>query len=244
MDSVLRDIDRESSKMRTDIDNLYRHYEKLQRHVSQYIEETTIEWASLVATHPKTLLLIVETTRIVDEHGYAYGDSEPIRFTTLSLTDGGIWDQLLHPTHSKGVQGSEYHGLTQADLSDKPRLADAWPGIGEQFEGRQLLIFGRDWARNALRSVIQKFGVLDGAFCLHNRCKEYYGQFYELSLEKVLSYQGISKRREQLTDSRERILMLAQVVRNLAAGMPKQDQEEDEGADDSDLLGELDAHPF
>lgn len=92
--------------------------------------------------------------------------------------------------------------------------------------------------------------MLDGAFCLHNRAKEFYSQFYELSFEKVLSYQGIDRKREQLTDSRERALMLVHVVRNLSIGMEKQVREpESESAADSffsddDALGDLDAHPF
>jgi len=82
---------------------------------------------------------------------------------------------------------------------------------------------------------------LDHAFCLHNRCKEFYGEFYNLSLERVLSYQGIDRKREQLTDSRERALMLVQVVRNLAVGMAKVVEESDPG---DDSLGDLDEHPF
>lgn len=235
MDSVLRDIDREQGKMQSDIDNLNRHYEKLVGFVRQYIERTTMEWARLVASHPKTVLLVVETTRIVDEHGSSY-ESEPIRFTTLSPTSGEMWDQLLRP-QSRKVQGSEYHGLTMADLLDKPDIREAWPSIAEQLEGRHIVIFGADHTRQALQSVGHPH-ALDNAFCLHNKCKEYYGEFYDLSLEKVLSYQSIDKKREELVDSRDRLRMLAQVMNNLAMGMVKQTSE------DPNSLGDLDDHPF
>jgi DNA polymerase III epsilon subunit-like protein len=247
MDSLLRDIDRERSKMQTDVDNLSRHYEKLQRYMRQYIEQSIVEWAQLVASHSKTLLLIVETTRIVDESGYAYGgESEPIRFTVLSLASGEMWDHLLHPTHSRGVKGTEYHGLTMADLEDKPRFADVWPAIAEMLAGHHSIIFGADWARSTLQSVHPNYThALDGAFCLHNKCKEYYGEFYDLSLEKVLAYQSIDRKREQLTDSQDRILILAQVIHNLAAGMAKQIQEQEHEPDSLDeALGDLDSHPF
>lgn len=239
MDSVLRDIERERSKMQTDIDNLNRHYGNLVGFVRQCLAQTTIEWAKLVASHPKAVLLIVETTRIVGEDGYSYGgESEPIRFIGLSLTSGELWDYLLHPTYSKAVGGAEYHGLTMEDLEEKPLFADAWPKIVEVLENRHIIIFGADWARSALRSVYPG-GVLDGAFCLHNKCKEYYNEFYDLSLERVLDYQGIDKKREELKDSRDRLLMLAQVVNNLAAGMEKHvDESESEGLDD------LSDHPF
>src|SRR5436190_22175692 len=128
MDSLLRDMNRERSKMQSDIDNLNRHYENLHGYVRQYIQQATVEWAKLVVSHPKTLLLVVETTRIVDESGYSYGgEVEPIRFTTLSLLEGSVWDQLLRPTHSRQVQGSEYHGLTRTQLEDKPNISEAWP---------------------------------------------------------------------------------------------------------------------
>jgi len=236
MESVLRDLEREKSKMQTDVDNLYRHYEKLQGYVRQYIESTTIEWAKLVASHPKAILLVVETIRILDETGYASsGESEPIRFTTLSLASGEMWDQLIYPTFSRQVQGAEYHGLTLAELEGKPTISEAWPTIAETLESRQVIIFGAEWARRAIQTVYPTH-ALDGAYCLHNKAKEFYGEFYELSLQKILTYQGIDRQREQLRDSRDRLLMLAQVITNFAAGMAKQPQEPEA----SDLLD----HPF
>jgi DNA polymerase III epsilon subunit-like protein len=240
LESVLRDLERERSKMQTDVDNLYRHYGKLAGFVRQYIESTTIEWAKLVASHPKALLLLVETTRILDESGYASsGESEPIRFTTHQLASGEVWDQLLFPTYSRQVQGAEYHGLVLADLEGQPTISQAWPTIIEALEGRQVIIFGADWARRAIQTVYPTH-ALDGAYCLHNKAKEYYGEFYELSLEKILSYQGIEKRREELKDSQDRLLMLAQVINNLAAGMAKRSQE----PESSNGLDDLSDHPF
>jgi len=239
MDSVLRDIEREKSKMQADVANLFRHHEKLQNYVRQYIEQTTVEWAKLVTSHPGALLLVVEMTRVVDENGSTYGESEPIRFTIKHLASGEMWDQLLHPTHSCEVRGAEYHGLAMADLREKPRISQAWPEIVEALAGHHVIIFGADYVRQALRTVYQTH-LLDDAFCLHNKCKEYYGEFYELSLEKVLAYQGIDKKREELRDSRDRLLMLAQVLNNIAAGMTKKQSQEPEILDTDDL----DSHPF
>lgn len=230
-DSLLRDINREQSKMQATIANFNRHYEDLEEYVRQYIEQTTIEWAKLVLDHPKSLLLIVETTRTDG------GENEPIRLTTLPLAGGETWNQLLHPTYSQDVTGSEYHGLTMDDLKDKPRIAEAWPDIAKTLADRHIIIFNADFACDALRSVCQTH-LLDDAYCLHNKCKEYYGEFYGLSLEKIIGYQGIEKKREDLKDSRERIQMLAQVIRNLAAGMKKHLQEPEEFEDS------LDDHPF
>jgi len=238
MESVLRDLEREKSKMQTDVDNLYRHYEKLQGYVRQYIESTTIEWAKLVASHTKAILLVVETIRILDETGYASsGENEPIRFTTLSLASSEVWDQLIYPTYSRQVQGTEYHGLTLAELEGKPTISEVWPKIAEALEGRQVIIFNAEWARRAIQTVYPTH-ALDGAYCLHNKAKEFYGEFYELSLQKILTYQGIDRQREQLRDSRDRLLMLAQVVNNLAMGMEKQIQESETSEND------LDSHPF
>ena len=241
MDSVLRDLHREQAKMQGDISNLSRHHENMYDYVRQYLEATTIEWATLVVGHPKALLLAVETTHIVDENGYyASSDSEPIRLTTFSRVRGEIWDQKIQPTYSKGVQGTEYHGIVLADLLDKPRLVDIWSEIVERLDSKHLIIFGADWARLAMRTVQPAHLLaLDHATCLHNKCKEYYGEFYEISLEKVLSYQGIDKPRTELRDSRERVVMLDQVIRNLAAGMTKQEQERSD-----DNLDDLDPHPF
>ena len=239
MDSVLRDLERERSKMQSDVDNLNRHYEKLAGFVRDYIVSTTIEWAKLVASHPKAILLLVETSRILDETGYASsGESEPIRFTTLQLANGEVWDQLIYPTFSRQVHGTEYHGLTLADLQGKPTISEAWPTIMEALESNQVIIFGADWARRAIQTVYHTHALND-AYCLHNKAKEYYGEFYELSLEKILGYQGIDKKREELKDSRDRLAMLAQIVNNLAAGMKKQSQEPE-----SSDLDDLDDHPF
>jgi DNA polymerase III epsilon subunit-like protein len=254
MDSVLRDMNRERSKMQSDIDNLNRHYENLHGYVQQYIRQTTVEWAKLVVDHPKTLLLVVETTRIVDERGYATsGENEPIRFTVKPLASGEIWDQLLSPHYSKAVQGTDYHGLTMADLVNKPRLVDAWPKIAEMLQDHHVIIFGADWSRKALQTVGYPF-VLDSAFCLHNKCKEYYGEYYDLSLEKVLTYQGIDKKRDELKNSRDRIVMLESLIHNLAKGMTKQFPRQETNNLESDFLGlvgadgedlsDLDAHPF
>lgn len=243
MDSILRDLDREQSKMQSDVSNLSRHYENLRDYVRQYLEATTVEWAKLVVNHSHALLLVVETTRIVNEDGYSTsGNSEPIRLTTFSRVRGEIWDQLIQPTYSKRVEGTEYHGIVLADLLDKPHLADVWSEVVERLEGKHLIIFGADWARSAVRTV-QPTHLLDNAFCLHNKVKEYYGEFYELSLEKVLGYQGIDKPRTEMRDSRDRIVMLDQVVRNLATGMTKRkQQQEQERSDDS--LNDLDERPF
>lgn len=241
MESVLRDIDRERSKMESDIDSMNRHYEKLAGYVHQHVEQAAVEWARLVVTHPKALLLVMETTSIINEHGYAVSnESEPIRLTLLPLEAGNIWDQLLHPTYSHDVHGTEYHGLRMADITDKPRLADVWQHIERMLKGQHIVIFGADWARNALRSVHHTH-ALDQAFCLHNKLKEYYNQFYDLSLATILNHQNIDKKREELRDSRERILVLAQIVRNLAAAMPKQSQES-EGSES--FLDDLDSRPF
>lgn len=246
MDSVLRDLHREQQKMQADIIGLNRHYENLRDYVRQYLEATTIEWAKLVADHPKALLLVVETTHIVDENGYyASSDSEPIRLTTFSRVRGEIWDQKVQPTYSKGVQGTEYHGIVLADLLDKPRLADIWTEIVERLNDRHLIIFGADWARLAMRTVQPAHLLtLDHAACLHNKCKEYYGEFYEISLEKVLNYQGIDKPRTELRDSRERVVMLDQVIRNLATGMTKQETMKQDDSLSNDDLSDLDERPF
>lgn len=238
---MLRDLHREQSKMQADIIALNRHYENMCGYVRQYLEATTIEWAKLVMDHPKALLLVVETTHIVDENGYyTSSDSEPIRLTTFSRVRGEIWDQKIQPTYTNGIQGTEYHGIVLADLLDKPRLADIWPEVVERLEGKHLIIFGADWARLAMRTVQPAHLLaLDNAACLHNKCKEYYGEFYEISLEKVLSYQGINKPRTELRDSRERVVMLDQVIRNLSTGMAKQEQERSD-----DNLGDLDERPF
>lgn len=241
MDSILRDINREHGKMLSDISNLNRHYDQLQDFTYQYIRQTTIEFAKLVVDHPKSLLLIVETTRIFGEQGWAIDgrETEPIRFTSLSLTTGEIWDQLLHPTYTNSVNGEEYHGIWMSNLIEKPRLADIWPEVIERLNGKHIIIFGADWARSAIRTVQPAHLLaLDNAACLHNKCKEYYREFYELSLEKVLAYQGIDKKRSQLKNSCERILMLERVIHNLAAGIEKQTQ----GAIDTEVS--LDEHPF
>jgi DNA polymerase III epsilon subunit-like protein len=238
---MLRDINREQQKMQSDVDNLNRHYGKLQAYLYEYIEQSVVEWSKLIVDHPKTLLLIIETTRIVDENGNSYGGgSEPIRFATLSLVSGEIWDQLLYPSYSRDVRGTEYHGLQWSDLEGKPTISEAWPKIVEVLGDRHIVVFGAEWALNALRSVRQTH-LLDEAFCLHSKCKEYYNEFYELSLEKVLSYQGIEKKREELSNSLDRLAMLAQVVRNLAANTKKQ---EAATAASDDMLSDLDEHPF
>ena len=238
MDSLLRDLDRERSKMQTDIANLNRHYDQLHSYVQQYLQQGIIEWARLVLDHPQAQILVLETTTIINEDGYATGDghSEPLRLTTLSLASDEIWDQLLHPTFSQSITGREYHGLSMADLVGCPRIADAWPQICERLADRHVVIFGADWSRRALQTVQPAPRLLDKAFCLHNKCREYYGEFYELSLEKILAYQDINKKREQLKDSQERLLVLAQVLTNLAAGMPKHEEEPE--------LDDLDEHPF
>jgi len=248
MDSLLRDINREQQKMQTDVENLQRHYEKLANFVHQYIQQTTTEWEKLAISHPQTLLLIIETTRILDKDGESYGgESEPIRFTAYQpTTETIVLDQLIQPTHSHDVRGTEYHGLTMSSLRDEPRLADAWPNIVEVLENHHIIIFGADYARQALQSVLHTH-ILDNAFCLHNRSKEYYGEFYDLSLEKVLGYQAINKTRDELKDSRERILCLAEVMRNLAEGMTKHVQQPDSATElfmEDDSLGDLDDHPF
>jgi hypothetical protein len=238
LDSILRDINREQGKLDTDVANFNRHYEKMRAYVYLHTKQTTIEWAKLVKDHAKALILIVETTHIVDEYGHASSNGiEPIRFTTLSIASGEIGDHLIRPTYSKGVHGTEFHGLSQVDLEEKPLLVDAWPGIAETLQDKHIIIYGADWACAALRGT-HYAQALDGAYCLHNRCKEFYNEFYELSLEKVLNYQGIDKKREQLTDSRERIVMLQQIVSNLAAGMEKQKPVDDSGLED------LEEHPF
>src|SRR5579884_2631372 len=150
MNSFLRDIDREKGKMQGDIDNLLRHYEKLAGFVQQYTQATTTEWARLAVNHPSALLLIVESTGIVDETGYyAYGgEVEPIRFTAYHLTSETIvLDQLIHPTHSYDVRGFEYHGLRLSDIEDKPLLSAAWPTIQDTLENHHIIIFGADYAR-------------------------------------------------------------------------------------------------
>jgi len=237
MESLLRDIDRERGKMQDNLANLERHYQKLHGYVQQYVRQAVIEWARLIVSHPASTLLIVETTKIIDENGYAYGnEAEPIRFTSLSLSSGEVWDQLLSPSRSRGVAGTEYHGLRQADLIGKPRLADAWPGIVKALSNRQLVIFGADYAREAFQS-----DLLKDAFCLQSKAKEFYGEFYGLSLEKVFRYQGLDVNRDDVRDSRDRLPLLAVVVRNLAAGMKKQEPES-ELADGE--LGDLEDHPF
>jgi DNA polymerase III epsilon subunit-like protein len=234
--------------MSADIVNLNRHYEKLHNYVYLHIQQGVKEWARLISDHPRALLLVVETTQIIDSNGYATGSSEPIRISGLSLADGEIWDQLLSPTYSLEVRGAEYHGLSLDDLKSKPRLAGAWSSLVVKLLNRHVVIFGAAWARDALRSVTQS-QVLDEAFCLHSKTKEFYNEFYDLSLEKILSYQGIDKKREELTDSRDRLQVLAQVVRNLAVGMAKQTPESETSddavvADGGDELGDLDDHPF
>lgn len=230
-DSILRDLNREQSKIQATIANFNHHYGDLEGYVRQYVEQTTIEWAKLVLDHPKSLLLIVETS-LTDG-----GDNEPIRFTGLPLAGDEIWDQLIHPTLSKDVYWTEHHGLTMSDMENQPSIAEAWSDIEKVLADRHIIIFGADYARNTLRTMCRT-RLLDDAYCLHNKAKEYYGEFYELSLRTVMSYQGIDKKREDLKDSRERVLVLAQVVRNLSTGMKKQVQESEEH-DDS-----LDEHPF
>src|ERR1022692_2505249 len=88
MTELLRDINREQGKMQADVDNLNRHYGKLQAYLYEHIEQSVVEWARLVVDHPKALLLVVETTRVVDEDGSAAYGNEPIRMTSLNPANG------------------------------------------------------------------------------------------------------------------------------------------------------------
>jgi DNA polymerase III epsilon subunit-like protein len=238
-ESFLKHISYKQGKMQGAIANMNRYYDEMTDFIRQYIVETTVEWAKLVVSHPKTTLVIVETTPIVDDMGNSYtGESEPIRITTFFFEkETYILDQLICPTISKDVKGTEYHGLSWSDVREYPRFDEVLPRIEEHLKDRVVIIFNADWARQAL-STVSRSDIFKDALCLHNKAKEYYGQFYELSLQTVLEYQGINKTRDQLKDSRERILMLAQVVRNLAAGMKKVEPEPEPEETD------LDEHPF
>lgn len=232
----LRDINREQAKMKTDVESLTRHYGQLESFLYGYIRQSVIEWARLIETHQKAVLLIVETTQIVDANGHGLSShNEPIRFTTRQLATGEVWDQLIHPTHSEGIAGTEYHGLSWFDVLDQPKISDAWGNIAEHLADRQVVIFNAQWARDSVKTTYPT-RFLDSAFCLQNKAREYYNEYYGLSLAKVLEYQGIDKKREDLRAAPARVVMLDLVLHNLAAGMEKKPEPA--------VLDDLDDHPF
>lgn len=237
MDSLFGKIDYVRGKMQSDIDRLFRHHDEQVEFIKQHIRQATIDWARTTIDNPKTLLVILETTPIVNEYGSVLQDHEPIRFTSFDPVTGELYDQLFAPTSSKEVRGAEYHGLTLADVGGKPLLKDVWDAIIKIMEGRHIIIFGADWARRSLQHMPHAY-VLKKAMCLHNKCKEYYAEFYRLGLTEILAYQGIDKTREDFKDSRERIVMYKQILSNLAAGMEKQTPAQEKGLDD------LPDHPF
>ena len=238
MESLFGKIDYLRTKMKSDMDKLVSHYDEHTAFVQQSIRQGIIDWAKVIVDHPKALFVIIETTPIVNANGSVLQEHEPIRFTSFDPVKDKLYDQMFAPTHSKEVRGTEHHGLTLADVENEPRLADVWPSLAVAIFDRQIVIFGADWARHALTGIVPHAPLLDNAFCLHNKCKDYYGEFYYISLEKVLGYQGIDKKREELNDSRDRIVMHAQILENLAAGMEKQEPAQEEGLDD------LPDHPF
>lgn len=233
----LKDINREQGKMLSDIESMNRHYVKLQDSLYQLIRYNVIEWARLVESHPKAVLLIVETTQIVDEHGRGLsGHNEPIRFTTRHIASGEIWDQLIKPTHSKGVAGTEFHGLSWFDVLDQPKISEAWDSIAAHLADRQVVIFNAQWARDSVKTSYPT-RLLDSAYCLHTKAREYYNEFYGCSLEKILGYQGTDKTRGDLRAAPARVVMLDLILHNLANGMEKKPEPEPE-------LTDLDDHPF
>jgi hypothetical protein len=241
MDSLLRDLNREHYKMQRDMIALDLHYKNLETYLYQYVKNSVVEWAKLILNHPKASLLIIETTPIYDYNGYANGDNEPIRFTGMSLVGNQKWDLLVKPTHSKQIGGTQHHGLTMKDVAPYLTLAECWHEIAYQLSGQHVVMFSPDWAISALRSVHvadKPYTFLGNAFNLHNKCKEFYNEFYDLSLETILRYQGIDKQRSQLQNSIDRIKVLAQIVENLANDLAK--VQEPESTEDDDLEG----HPF
>jgi hypothetical protein len=223
MDHFLKEMMRESEKMRQDAESIQRHYEKLVGYVKQSTQANTIEWAKLILMYPGTHLLIVDTTPLIDEYGAVYSlQGEPIRLTAYNLRDQAIViDQQVAPVFSKAIRGFEYHGLK--DTWDMPRLADIIDQVTSILDGAPVVVFGLEFAQRALQMVSTRRRILDNGHCLHTRCRDYYWEFYYLGLDQVLQYQGINKRRSELTDSRERVKVLAEVLSNLAKGLPKQD---------------------
>lgn len=245
---MLKDIGREKGKLDGDVQQFIQqfsyHYAKLSAFVENLIVDSVVEWAQLIASHQDATLVIIETTKAYGQHGHLLGD-EPIRLTTLDLVSKTLHDYLFRPETAKEITSTAYNGITMEDLIGQPLFKDAWPGLKEQLADRLVIVFGLDYAKKAIWLDHTPF---KRAFCLHNKTKEFYGEFYGLSLETVLSYQGINKTREELKESTERIYYLAQVIEKLAEGKPKVQVPAAPATGESDdilgELGDLSEHPF
>lgn len=236
-------------KLDDDIARLQRHLQDVVDAAKDFSRSNAIEWARLAVTHPYAVLLIIETTHIVRKQPVyqVLAEIEPIRFTTLNLSNGELFDQKVRPTLSEEITETGLHGLTMDNLEDKHLLGYYWSEIESHLLNRQVIIFGKEHAESALDHAMLQHDIIKDAFDFHSICQGYYTQFYDLSLERVLAYQGIDKKRHELKDSVERIRYLEKVLRNISIRLERHSIQYEGYSDDpfvTDEESSLDEHPF
>lgn len=236
------DIQAELKQLKTDIDSLpfLPPYEQ-------------ISWAQTVLAMPALRFLEIDTT----------GLDRADEICRISLVDGigrVTDDFFIRPTHRQLTnEASHKNGLTAADLERAPLLSEAWSEIADALHGTYVVSFNQSWDLERIKEAADRNDFppicLVGE-CLQRRATQYYHKEYYLSLDKLCARVGHPLPEPPAQTSIDRAIGQYHFLQGMASGVTdvqpplKSSRREQTVAistdiiDDTDALGDLDAHPF
>jgi hypothetical protein len=235
------EIQAELKQLKTDIDSL-----------SFLPPYEQIAWAQTIIAMPNLRFLEIDTTGLDKE-------DEICRLTLVDgigrLTD----DFLIRPKHRQLTDEASYkNGLKADDLAHIPLLSFVWSDIADSLRGKYILSYNQDWDRERLKDAAIRNNLAPLAIvgeCLQRRATQYYHKEYSLSLDKLCARVGHPLPEPPAQSSIDRAIGQYHFLQGMASGVtdvqpPKSSHKEQAVAisspsiDDTDALGDLDAHPF
>ena len=114
----------------------------------------SIQWAKDTLSNPKTLIVDLETTGILNKDP----DSEIVQITIINLWEKPLLNMLVRPNSPIGWEALRVHKITTQMVENSPTFKEISPLLCSLIEGKHLVSYKADFDIHFITHMLRKYG--------------------------------------------------------------------------------------
>lgn len=140
-------------------------------------KEASKSWAIERLSDPKTLIIDVETTGILNKDP----DTEVVQVSAINTAGRSVFSLLIKPNKPLTQSLIDLHGITNEMLADSPTFPQIAKLLAFIIEGKHVVAYNADFDLKLLWHLFKKYNVAvpktSGASCCMDRYSEWCGEW-------------------------------------------------------------------
>jgi DNA polymerase-3 subunit epsilon len=140
-------------------------------------KEKARDWALERLSDPKTLIIDLETTGILNKDP----DTEAVQISAINTSGRSVFSLLIKPNKPLTQELTDLHGITNEMLVDSPTFPQIAKLLAFILEGKHVVAYNAEFDIKLLWHLFKKYGTAapktSGASCCMDRYSEWCGEW-------------------------------------------------------------------